>query len=165
MNGKLFTFFMFVWSAVLGAVLGTIRNFVAGYAGNEPLPAPAEFLVHDCCSPDINAPHFTFLEIMMITALLLLLPTWRRGGALHRLRAQSCAFMAQTMFAVILALLMLGQFNSYRAPEMLNPPMRPTAIATGIHYFCLGLLAAALLCAACLWANRRRRRHKKTKDQ
>jgi|GEM_PF-4949819 len=161
MNNKLFAVLMFVWSAVLGAVLGTIRNAIAGLMGNEPLPAPARFLIYDCCSQDLRAPYFTFFEIMTITALLLLLPTFRRGGAHRRLRAQTGAFMVQTIFAMMLALLMLALLNSINFPGVLDPPMRPTGIATAIHYIWLGMVAAAVLIAVAFWMNRRRGKRRK----
>ena len=164
MDRRWFTLLMFGWSSVLGGLLGTIRNFMAGYAGNAPLPAPAEFLIRGCCSHDLNAPYFTFFEIMTIATLLMLPPTLRRGTQ-RRLRAQLGAFIGLTIFAALSALLMLTPLNTFRSPEVLNPPMRPTVIATTIHCLCLGMLAAALLYAGWRLVKRWRKRRKKEQHQ
>lgn len=140
--------FILTYSAIVGAILALMRDFVCNFfrAHNMELPAPTKFITEYCYSSTGYSPYFTYVEIMLIAAFLIWIPLTVCGKtAKSCLLAAMCGFMGQTFLGALVALLILAPLVTVWRPELLNPPEAPTAAAVCIHYAAIASLVFALL--------------------
>lgn len=150
--------FILAYSAVVGALLAVMRDFVCNFfkAGHLELPAPTKFITEYCYSSSGYSPYFTYAEIMLIAAFLIWIPLTVCGKtAKSCLLAAMCGFMGQTFFGALVALLILAPLDTLWQLELLNPPQTPTAAAVCIHYAAIASLVFALLVILRRWTKKR----------
>jgi hypothetical protein len=150
--------FILAYSAVVGALLAVMRDFVCNFFGahNMELPAPTKFVTEYCYSSTGYSPYFTYVEIMLIAVFLIWIPVMvSQKTAKSCLLAAMCGFMGQTFFGALIALLILAPLDTLWQPELLNPPQTPTAAAVCIHYAAVASLVFALLVILRRWTKKR----------